>query len=494
VVKKKNCISIILFILACTLILSIKFIQAPVHATDDHSQLTKQLDQVIQQDPALSGALAGVSIRSQSTGNILYQHMGEARLRPASNMKLLTAAASLSILGKDYRFETEVKTDGVVNGKRLQGNLYLIGKGNPTLLPADFDKLAARLKKKGLTVIQGDLIGDDSWYDDVRYSIDLPWSDEDEYYGAAISALTAAPNTDYDAGTVIVDVNPGRKTGSKSETLLTPKTDVITVKNNATTVASDRETAITIHRKHHTNTIFIEGTIAKNEHTIRQWVAVQHPTKYALDLFKQSLIKNGIKIKGEVKTGVTPPNSQLLTTHESMPLSKMMIPLMKLSNNGHAEILVKEMGRIIKGDGSWNKGLEVMQAELSKLGVNTDTLILRDGSGISHVNAVPANEITKLLFNIQDQPWFSTYAQALPVAGKDKRLIGGTLRYRLKNLPPQSKVTAKTGTISTVSSLSGYVEAKSGKRYIFSIILNNLMDEERGKDVEDKIVTILANQ
>ncbi|MDC3414393.1 D-alanyl-D-alanine carboxypeptidase/D-alanyl-D-alanine-endopeptidase [Terrihalobacillus insolitus] len=478
--------------LAAIFILTISVKQEPIQAMDTQSRLKERLDQLIQQDPDLKGALAGISIRSQSSGEILYQHLGDVRLRPASNMKLLTAVAALSTLGKDYRFETEIRTDGEHKDGQLNGNLYLKGKGDPTLLRADFEAFAKRIKKKGINVVTGDVIGDDTWYDDTRYSIDLPWSDEETYYGAAISALTVAPNEDYDAGTVIVDVSPNKKINERPTIRLTPKTDLVKMINNARTVAGDQATDIVINRKHHTNTITIDGTIAQDDAGQRQWVAVQEPTRYALDMFKQSLERYGIKLKGEVRIGKTPSNTELLFVHRSMPLSELMIPFMKLSNNGHAEVLVKEMGKVLKGEGSWEKGLEAMATKLSELGVETSSLVLRDGSGISHVDLVPANEITKLLYHIQDQPWFSTYIQSLPVAGISEPLIGGTLRYRMTDKVTKGKVKAKTGSISTVSSLSGYLKARSGKRFVFSILLNNLVDEEKGKAIEDKIVGVLS--
>src|SRR5699024_2938337 len=240
------------------------------------------------------------TVRHGDTAEILFSQFGDKRLRPASNMKMLTTAAALDVLGPDYRFETEVLTDGTLRGKVLQGNLYLKGKGDPTLMKEDLDQFAKDLKDQGIKKIKGNIIGDDVWYDDVRLSQDLNWSDEPFYTGAQVSALTLSPNEDYDAGTVIVEVNPADKEGDKATVSLTPQTDYVTIVNKTKTVAADKANNISIEREHGSNEIIIEGEIPLEGTRSRSWVSIWEPTGYAVNVFKKALEDQGINFAGQV--------------------------------------------------------------------------------------------------------------------------------------------------------------------------------------------------
>lgn len=491
--KKRNLTRINFILISLLLIIYIFYDRTSFAYTIKADTLDQKLSEILNHDPVIKGALAGVSIRSATTGKMVYEHFGDLRLKPASNLKLMTAAAALSVLGENYTFSTSLFTDGQVVGNMIFGNLFLKGKGDPTLLKKDFDHFAKQLLQMGVTSIQGDLIGDDTWYDNVRLSVDLPWSDEQTYYGAQISALTASPDKDYDAGSVIVEVLPGKKEGQQAFISISPKTDYMKIVNKTKTVQSDGSKNIDIFREHGTNTICIKGTIPIKSTKITEWIAVSNPTNYALDLFKQSLEEKGIVINGKVKRGAVPNNASFLKSHHSMPLSELLVPFMKLSNNVHAETLIKEMGKVKKGEGSWEKGLEVLESKLIDFGVNTETLLIRDGSGISHLNLVPANELTKLLFTVQKEPWYNTFLHSLPVSGEKEKMVGGTLRHRMNDPMIKGKIKAKTGTLTSVSSLSGYVETVNGESLIFSVILNNLIDEEKGKELEDRIVDILVH-
>ncbi|SIT87171.1 D-alanyl-D-alanine carboxypeptidase/D-alanyl-D-alanine endopeptidase [Edaphobacillus lindanitolerans] len=462
-------------------------------ATEDHAALGNTLNKILN-DPRLAGATFGVNVSKADTGETVYAHTDDLLLHPASNMKILTGIAALDVLGPDYRFSTDVSHDGRLNnGGVLQGNVYLRGKGDPTLLKEDFERFAKDVKSKGVKKIKGDLIADASWYDDILLSEDLNWSDESNYTGAAVSALTASPNTDYDAGTVIVNVDPGKSAGDPAAVTLDPATDAVKIDNRAKTVAKDGRKSITIERAHGTDTIVIEGTIPAGAAASRSWTAVQDPSLYALDLFKKALEAEGISISGKAKKGIVPDGAAGLASKQSMPLRDLYIPFMKLSNNGHAEVLVKEIGRASMDEGSWDAGLNVMSDVLAKYGVDPSAMRLRDGSGMSHKNLVSASQLSTLLHGIQAEPWFPVFLESLPVAGDPDRMTGGTLRNRMTEGPAKGNVQAKTGSLTGVSTLSGYVTGADGEKYIFSILMNNYLAGSV-TPIQDDIAEAIAGQ
>lgn len=457
--------------------------------SDEYGQLGKAIDRILQ-DKRLSGTTTGVSIRHASTGEVIYNHLGDTRLHPASSIKLLTGAAALEVLGEEFRFTTEVLSDGIIQGSVLHGNIYLKGKGDPTLLKEDFDTLAKSLREKGIKQVNGNLIGDDTWYDNVRLSPDITWTDEPYYYAAQVSALTASPNKDYDSGTVIVEAFPNKTVGKSAVIMVYPETDVMNVINRSTTVGRKVSRDITITRQHGTNTILIDGTIPIESNSAREWITVWEPSLYALNLFEKSLRDQGILFTGQplVTLGETPAKAVVLTSKESIPLKELFIPFMKLSNNGIAEVLAKEMGKSVHGEGSWKNGLKVIEEYAGKAGLNRDVIQLRDASGMSYISTISANELSRLLYEVQKEPWYDTFLTSLPVAGNSDRFIGGTLRNRVNM---KGNVKAKTGRLLAVSSITGYAETKDGETMTFSVVINNHVDGV--KPVEDLIVSEITN-
>ncbi|MFJ7935361.1 D-alanyl-D-alanine carboxypeptidase/D-alanyl-D-alanine-endopeptidase [Sporosarcina sp. NPDC096371] len=460
-----------------------------VHAT---SQLNK-LDEILN-DSRLQGATTAISVRNASSGDIIYENLGDTRVHPASVMKLLTGAAALETLGHDYTFKTELYMDGTVRDGVLHGDLYLRGQGDPTLTRQDLNAFTSELKTQGIRTINGNIYGDDTWYDSVRLSQDLNWSDESNYTGAQVSALTLSPNQDYDTGTVIVEVTPAKKVEEAGKVVMVPANSYVTIVNQTRTVAKGKRQSIRVKRQHGSNILVVSGTIPVGAEKVRSWVSVWEPTDYAVDVFKQTIEERGISFTATpvVERRTVPKGATLLKSKQSIPLSELFIPFMKLSNNGHAEVLVKEMGRVIGGDGSWPKGLAVMKATLADMGLDTTTLLLRDGSGMSHKNLVTANEVTQLLYAVQSKSWYPAFLNALPVAGNEERFIGGTLRNRMKGTTAAENVQAKTGSLNGVTALSGYVQTKNGETLIFSVMVNNYLSDTVN-EVLDNIAIELTN-
>lgn len=443
------------------------------------ADLAHDINQILG-DSRLDIAQAGVVVKSAASGEELYSTDAGKLLLPASNTKLFTSAAAAEVLGLDYRFTTSVLTSGRKAGPVLNGDLVLRGTGDPTMLEEDYDALAAKVAKSGLRLVTGKLIADDTWFDDVRLGQDWAWDDETAYYAAPISALTASPDRDYDAGSVVVTVAPD---GGKVKVTTTPDTGYLKIVNKATVGSS---TNVLIERQHSTRTVVITGTVAS---TYNEWVAVDDPTAYAASLFRGALEKRGVRVMGKTTTGAAPAGAKEVAKKESMPLSELLVPFMKLSNNIHAEILTKAMGREVADQGTWAAGLKVSTDFARANGVQV--LNLRDGSGLSRRDGITPSSIAQLLLAVRDKPWYQAWYDALPVAGNAERFVGGTLRSRMRGTPAEDNVRAKTGSLTGVTALSGYVTSADGEPLVFSIMLNQYLSSSP-KDIEDKIAVRLA--
>ncbi|MDA0636554.1 D-alanyl-D-alanine carboxypeptidase/D-alanyl-D-alanine-endopeptidase [Nonomuraea sp. MCN248] len=443
------------------------------------ADLTQDLNQILA-DSRLTIAQAGVMVRSAANGEELYSTDAGKLLVPASNAKLFTSAAAAEVLGLDYRFTTSVLSSGRKSGPVLNGDLVLRGTGDPTLLAEDYDALAAKVAAAGVKLVTGKLVADDTWFDDVRLGQDWAWDDETAYYAAPISALTASPDRDYDAGSVIVSVAPD---GDGVKVSTTPETSYLKIVNNA---RAGSATDVLIERRHGTRTVVITGTVASS---YSEYVSVDDPAAYAATLFRDALDKRGVRVLGKTVAGAAPEGAAELARKESMPLSELLVPFMKLSNNIHAEILTKAMGRKVAGQGTWTAGLKASSDFARANGVQV--LNLRDGSGLSRRDGITPASIAQLLIGVRDEPWYQTWYDSLPVAGDADRLVGGTLRSRMRNTPAAGNVRAKTGSLTGVTALSGYVTSADGEPLVFSIMLNQYLSSAP-RDIEDKIAVRLA--
>nr|WP_233254277.1 D-alanyl-D-alanine carboxypeptidase/D-alanyl-D-alanine-endopeptidase [Salipaludibacillus keqinensis] len=453
-------------------------------------QLRADLLDILQNED-LDHALPAVHVQSAESDEELFSYNSDISVVPASGQKMLIGAAALDTLGPDYTYTTGVYSDGSHTGKVLHSDLYLKGTGDTTMLPEDFDDLAAQVADQGIKVVQGDLVADDSFFDDMRLSLDLSWFNQRRSTGAQVSALTVSPDEGYDAGTVIVEVFPSETAGEDTTVSVYPETDYITVLNDVETIEAGGPRTVDWGREHGNNNIFVDGTIPTDGARWRNWIAIWEPTELAQDLFHQALERHGVKVQGELTLGETPEGANELALKESMPLEELFDHMMKPSNNGIAESLTKTMGQEVHGEGSWNAGLDVVEDYLQGAGLNTETIQLRDGSGMSHLNKIPTEEMTALLQSVQQEDWYEIYYNSLPVAGNVDSMTGGTLRNRMQGTAAEGNVQAKTGTVTSKTSLSGYVTSQDNEELIFSIIINNYIGSHP-KFIEDEIAIALA--
>lgn len=458
-------------------------------ATSSNTASGQRLDQLLA-DPALHGATVSLTVRDARSGATLYQHNPRTRLVPASNLKLLTTAAAMDVLGPQYRFSTQLLSNGQQQGDRLTGNLYLRGLGDPTLQFADYQVLAAQLASRGVREVQGDLVFDDTWFDAERLGVDWSHDDESTYYGAQISALTVSPNSDFDAGTVLVTAKAPLRAGQPVGVEIFPPTDYLQLSNRA---VSGPGNTYGINRRHGTNLLQLSGAVAPGKQS-QQLVSVWEPTQLVANLFEQALAQQGIRVSGRrVMGGTSPATASVLAEHQSAPLQELITPLLKLSNNNMSEALLKAMGRQAANSGTAAAGVVAVAGFLKRQGLDTTTLNQVDGSGLSRLNLVSSQTLTDLLLAASKQPWFNAWYNALPIAGNADRMTGGSLRYRLVGTPAENNLHAKTGSMGGVSSLSGYINDVRGHRLVFSMVTNNyVVAGAQVKAVENRVAVALA--
>ena len=433
----------------------------------------------------------GVSVRDYETGKIVYEYYGETKRKPASNMKLLTGATALSLLGEDYRYETVVYIAGdVVNGT-LNGHVYLKGSGDPTLNYNHLLSLASALKNTGIERINGNLYGDESIFTDSQLTPGIVPEDETYYYGARTSALVLSPNSDFDAGTINVRVT-GSKQGAKAYVNPQPSAMGMTIVNNTVTGAKGSGTSISVTRKYGTSQVIVSGRIAPGR-AVEKLVTVNNPTINTMYAMKDAIQARGIRFvkQPEVGRGILPQTATRLGAVKSQTLAQMFPEFMKLSNNAMADLFVRKLGYEQKGEGNTATGVGVLREYGQSIGVDMSKFQFEDGSGMSHRNSIAPNGLTELLFQMKAVPAFQSFYSSLPVGGMSDRLVGGSLRKRYTNSAYRTKVVAKTGAITGVDSLAGYVTAKSGKKYTFAV----MVEHRRSSAISgiDSVVTNLIN-
>lgn len=439
-------------------------------------------------DPALKGGIQGVVIQSLADGRVWYEHNPELLFLPASNQKLLTSSAVLNALGPDWRYETVLLRGGPVDDSgTLHGNLYLKGSGDPLLAASDLDAMVEQVKGAGIKKVAGKVVGDDSRFDHQRYGTGWEWDDMPYYYSAQISGLNLDENV------VRVTVDPGRAPGDPVRVTIKPTDRYTKLTVRARTTEKGGRSALRITRELGRNDIVVEGTLAvdaKPQDHRPEPITVDNPTRFAAFYLEEALERASVMVTGGIGDGETPTSGTTeVARHEGEPFSEVLKKLNKPSDNLVAECLLKTLGAAKGKAGSTAAGREVAEAWFKSIGFDMGGLDMTDGSGLSRENFVSPHNFAALLKTMASHPYGKVWMESLPIAGVD-----GTLRNRMKGTPAAGNCVAKSGYVSSVSSLSGYVTTKDDERLLFTILMNNHKARNAvATGIQDRIVELLAS-
>lgn len=425
--------------------------------------------------------------------------------KPASNMKILTSAAALYFLGADYEFRTELVATERVRGGQITGDLILRGTGDPNISGRFYDddplallnKWAVELRRKlRLSRVTGDLIVDDSFFDDERFLPTWKRAQEGRWYSAQISPLSFNDNC------VDIKIVPSSRVGERARIEMMPTCPAIQVTGAPRTVRGSVP-RVMIRRTTGSNQIMISGKIGHKTRNFFDHVAVDDPALVFGSVFAAVLRQQGIEIHGEVRrvnAGLgfyhknspqkrlrTLPSEELLVAHSSSLLRDLPV-VNKRSQNLHAEILLKSLGARVVGRGTTMDGAQTIHTFLKQKGIPKPRLEVHDGSGLSHANRTAALTLARTLRSVMSESYFETFRGSLAISGVD-----GTLKKRFKRFRHlRGKVHAKTGNIAGVSALSGYVDGAT-TTWCFSILVRNFPRKAKShRDLQEKLVAVVA--
>ena len=452
--------------------------------SDPLDALRYDIDSVLV-DSIFIPARTSIKVVSLDTREILYERDSKLLMRPASNMKLLTSATALNVLGTDFKFKTSVSADAPVIDGVLEGDLYFKGFGNPDLKTSDLDTLVRQIRAQGIRAVRGRVVADVSYFDDFYWGYGWNWDDEPYQYAAFISPLSINDNC------VRVKATPGQNAGDSIQVEIVPPTGFVSLINTGTTVADTviRRLSVTRPYKERQNVVIVDGEMLTTSRPVERQISVWKPELYAARLLTEALWRDSVLIETEPVISVTPATARELAVHYQ-GLDSMVVNLNKSSDNLSAELTLKTLCAVRRGiPASVEGGVYLINEFLDSLGIDTTKYFIADGSGLSFHNLLTAEMITQLLTAMTDRAdIFPLFYESLPIAGVD-----GTIRSRMKGTLAEGNLRAKTGTISGVSSLSGYVTTLDGERLVFSMSMQNFIYPTRlYQQAQDSIGALLA--
>jgi len=448
-----------------------------------HSQSTTKLNAVIEnlkKDNALKHASWSICVMNTKKDSAISEYNSTISLVPASTMKIVTTGAALSILGSDFKFETKIQYDGILDTITglLKGNLYIIGGGDPTLESEYFkdkkdsltttEKWAAILKSKGIKKIDGAIIGDASIFEDNMIPSQWIWGDMGNYFGAGACGLTYHDNKYtlyFRSGTI------GTKTSINK--ILPDVTDLQII--NTVTSGGNDDNAF-IYGSPYSNYRLVQGTIPVNKNNYEVDGSIPDPALFCAQSMEQSLKAIGIAVSKKATTiralkettEFSETNKQTLYTHHSPPLEKIVYWTNLKSINLYAEHLLKYISYKKVGIGRETDGTEIISTYWKDQGVDVSGFFMNDGCGLARANVITTKTETQILRLMSKGKNFNAFYNSFPIAGKS-----GSLGSLCEGTCAENNMRAKSGYITRARGYAGYVKNKKGELLCFSVLANN---------------------
>jgi len=419
--------------------------------------LETRIKQILEES-SLDAQETAVVVVSVNRGKTLASINADYPMNPASCAKIVTAAAALSMLGPNYRFETSFYTDHKYSDGSIH-NLHVVGNGDPSLVTEELLRIIYDLKNRGVRTISGDIVIDDSFFDGPWY----PRKDGDD--GRAFTAPTSAFSVNFNSAKFIIAPGAGRR----AEVATDPDTSYIRIINKVATGGRFRAYIAAKETSEEGETFLVTGSIPPHAPPQEFYRRVTNPSYYAGSVLKDMLIQNGVPVAGIVRTGALPAGSMQIVRQESKPLSLILRDMNKFSNNFIAEQLLKHLGAVKKGKpGSTAKGIDAIGGFLSSLGFAPGTYTLENGSGLSTTSRLPASLLVKILQTIyRNHALQPDFIESLSILGVD-----GTMKSWRGEPQLHGWLRAKTGSLGGVSALAGYVPMRNGEVAAFAILAN----------------------
>lgn len=445
-------------------------------ALDSPIALAARLDRILN-DPALVRAQVGLVVQVAETGEVLYEAQGQKLFVPASNTKIVTAAVALDVLGPSYRWETSLAADGAISDGVLDGDLWIVGGGDPWLTREAVASWPGLLRQAGVRRITGDVIGDDRAFGGPQWGEGWFWHETYAYWASGVSGLQVRPNT------VRARLVPGSDAGEPARFELLRPGPPLPLVVKVRTGAPGSEVRLQYEPPPEGGDVLMTGWIPASD-TVPLHLATHHPTLYLLAHLGRSLEAGGVEVDGEIRRARDDERpTGLAWSHvvRSDSLGAAVAEMLKPSDNQMAESMLRTVGRESSGDGTASAGLAVAEGVLAGWGIESGAISLSDGSGLSRYNRIAPNAMARLLRAMWRHPQYRVFFDGLPVAAVD-----GTLRRRLSGTPAEENVRAKTGSLASARALSGYLTDGSGETLVFSLMVN-------GYDVSGSVTEALED-